>query len=254
MFTLNEKVAVVTGGGSGIGKAVAKLFARQQATVHIIDMSAQNAQEVLDEIKNDGGEAYMHVCDVSNQQQVDEVFAKIAKLHILVNNAGIAHVGNIENTAEEDFDRIYRVNVKGAYNCLHATVPLMKATGGGAIVNVASIAALIGIPDRFAYSMSKGAIYAMSLSVARDYLDFGIRSNTVSPARVHTPFVDGFIAKNFPGKEQEMFEKLSKSQPIGRMGNVEEIANLILYLASDEASFITGNDYPIDGGFVKLKS
>jgi len=254
MFRLDGKVAAITGGGSGIGRAVAKLFAKQGATVHIIDLSEQNAQQVLTEVESDGGNGFIHTCDVSNQQKVIEVFAKIAKLNILVNNAGIAHVGTVVNTTEEDFDRIYRVNVKGAYNCLHSAVTVMQANGGGAIVNISSIAALIGIPDRFAYSMSKGAIHAMSLSVARDFLHANIRSNTISPARVHTPFVDGFIAKNYPGKEQEMFEKLSKSQPIGRMGTVEEIARLILYLSSDDSSFITGNDYSIDGGFVKLNN
>jgi NAD(P)-dependent dehydrogenase (short-subunit alcohol dehydrogenase family) len=254
MFRLDKKVAAITGAGSGIGKAVAKLFAQQGATVHIIDLTAQNAQQVLTEIEAEGGKGFVHVCDVSSQQQVNEVFKKITNINILVNNAGIAHVGNVVNTTEEDFDRIFEVNVKGAYNCLHAVVPLMVSNGGGAIVNVSSIAAIIGIPDRFAYSMSKGAVHSMSLSVARDFLSANIRSNTISPARVHTPFVDGFISKNYSGKEQEMFEKLSKSQPIGRMGTVDEIAKLILYLSSDDSSFITGNDYSIDGGFVKLNN
>lgn len=254
MFKLDGKIAAVTGGGSGIGRAVAKVFSKQGATVHIIDVSAENTQQVLDEIESGGGKAFAYACDVSDQRQVNEVFQKITGINILVNNAGIAHVGNAENTTEEDFERIFKVNVKGVYNCLHAAVPVMKDNGGGAIVNLSSIAALVGLSDRFAYSMSKGAVHAMSLSVAKDYLRANIRSNTISPARVHTPFVDGFIAKNYPGKEQEMFEKLSKSQPIGRMGTVEEIANLILYLSSDEASFITGNDYSIDGGFVKLNS
>lgn len=254
MFKLDGKIAAVTGGGSGIGRAVAKVFSKQGATVHIIDVSEENTQQVLAEIESGGGKAVAYACDVSDQQQVKEVFQKITGINILVNNAGIAHVGNAENTTEEDFERIFKVNVKGVYNCLHAAVPMMKANGGGAIVNLSSIAALVGLSDRFAYSMSKGAVHAMSLSVAKDYLRANIRSNTISPARVHTPFVDGFIAKNYPGKEQEMFEKLSKSQPIGRMGTVEEIANLILYLSSDEASFITGNDYSIDGGFVKLNS
>lgn len=254
MFRLDGKIAAVTGGGSGIGRAVAKVFAKQGATVHIIDLSAENAQQVAGEIEAGGGKAFTHAGNVSHQQQVNEIFEKMGKVDILVNNAGIAHVGNVENTTEEDFEKVFRVNVKGVYNCLHAVVPLMKANGGGAIVNLSSIAALIGISDRFAYSMSKGAVHAMSLSVAKDYLHVNIRSNTISPARVHTPFVDGFIAKSYPGKEQEMFEKLSKSQPIGRMGTVEEIANLVLYLSSDEASFITGNDYSIDGGFVKLNS
>ena len=254
MFKLDGKIAAVTGGGSGIGRAVAKVFSKQGATVHIIDVSEENAQQVSGEIASGGGKAFAYACDVSNQQQVNEVFQKITGIAILVNNAGIAHIGNAENTTEEDFERVFRVNVKGVYNCLHAAVPMMKANGGGAIVNLSSIAALLGLNDRFAYSMSKGAVHSMSLSVAKDYLHANIRSNTISPARVHTPFVDGFIAKNYPGKEQEMFEKLSKSQPIGRMGNVEEIANLILYLSSDEASFITGNDYTIDGGTVKLST
>ncbi len=180
--------------------------------------------------------------------------ANIGKVDILVNNAGIAHVGNVEHCSEADFDRIYQVNVKGAYNALYAVIPVMKANGGGAILNLASIASVVGIADRFAYSMSKGAIYAMSLSVARDYLHDHIRSNSISPARVHTPFVDGFIAKNYPGQEEEMFEKLSKSQPIGRMAKPAEIAKLALFLCSDDAGFITGNDYPIDGGFIKLNN
>ena len=222
--------------------------------MHIIDLTEANVSQTLEEIKAAGGKATAHACDVSDQQKVLNVFKKITGIKILVNNAGIAHIGNAENTSEEDFEKVFRVNVKGVYNCLHAAIPQMKNNGGGVIINVSSIAALVGLPDRFAYSMSKGAVAAMTLSVARDYLSAGIRCNSISPARVHTPFVDGFIAKNYPGKEKEMFEKLSKSQPIGRMGTVEEVANLILYLSSDEASFITGSDYCIDGGFLKLNS
>ena len=158
----------------------------------------------------------------------------------------------MHTTSEADMDRLYNVNIKGVYNCLFAAIPLMQQHGGGVIINICSIAALVGLQDRFAYSMTKGAVYSMTMSVARDYLADNIRCNSVSPARVHTPFVDGFIAKNYPGKEKEMFEKLSKSQPIGRMAKPEEIAALVLYLSSDEAAFITGTDYPIDGGFLKL--
>jgi len=254
MLDLKGKTAVVTGGGSGIGKAVATVFARQGAAVHIIELNLENGEHVVNEIKAAGGVAYAHACDVSNQQQVSAVFDHIQTIDILVNNAGVAHVGKADTTTEEDFVRLFNINVKGVYNCLHAALPLMKSRGKGAILNLSSIGAVVGIADRFAYSMTKGAVHGMTLSVARDYIHDGIRCNSISPARVHTPFVDGFIAKNYPGKEAEMFDKLSKSQPIGRMGNPEEIANLILYLCSDEASFITGCDYHIDGGFIKLNN
>lgn len=253
MYSLEEKSAVITGAGSGIGKAIATLFAKQGATVHIIELNAEAAASTIAEI-GDAGHAVAHSCNVTDQQQVLEIFKGIGKIDILVNNAGIAHVGTAESTSEEDFTRVFDVNVRGAYNCLYSALPMMKAQGKGVILNVASIAALVGITDRFAYSMSKGAIYAMTLSVARDYLAHNIRCNSISPARVHTPFVDGFIAKNYPGKESEVFEKLSKSQPIGRMGEPAEVANLALFLCADEAGFITGNDYPLDGGFIKLNN
>jgi 2-keto-3-deoxy-L-fuconate dehydrogenase len=254
MFQLTGKVAVVTGSGSGIGKAVALLFAKQGAAVHLVDLNEEAIKATASEIKNNGGNAIPQPCDVTDQSQVKEVFNNIGKVDILVNSAGVSHVGNIENTPEADFDRLYNVNVKGVYNCLQAAVALMKQNRSGAILNLASIANNVGIADRFAYSMTKGAVYAMTLSLARDYVREGIRCNCISPARVHTPFVDGFLKKNYPGKEQEMFDKLSKGQPIGRMAKPEEIAYLILYLCSDEASFITGCDYPIDGGFINLNN
>lgn len=254
MFSLENKKAVITGAGSGIGKAIALLFAKQGAPIHIIELNTEAATGLESIIVATGGSSSVHICDISNQQSVIEIFRKIGVVDILVNNAGIAHVGNVENTSTEDFDRIFNVNVKGAYNCIYAAVPDMKGNNGGVILNLASIAAVVGISDRFAYSMSKGAIHAMTLSVAKDYLPHNIRCNCISPARVHTPFVDGFISKNYPGKEEEMFEKLSKSQPIGRMGTPEEVGALALYLCSDEASFITGNNYFIDGGFVNLNN
>ncbi|WCT14094.1 SDR family NAD(P)-dependent oxidoreductase [Mucilaginibacter jinjuensis] len=254
MFSLENKIAVITGGGSGIGKAIALLFARQGATVYIVELNLEAAQQVATEIKQTGGNAHAVAADVSDQQAVVNAFKQIGRIDILVNNAGIAHVGNVENTAAADFDRVYNVNVKGAYNCLYAAIPVMKQGNGGVILNMASIASHVGITDRFAYSMSKGAIYAMSMSVARDYLHSNIRCNSISPARVHTPFVDGFITKNYPGQEDEIFAKLSKSQPIGRMAEPEEVASLALYLCSDESGFITGADYPIDGGFIKLNN
>jgi len=254
MFNLKGKSAVITGGGSGIGKAISELFAKQGAHVHILELNTESGDAVAKEIIAKGDQASVHSCDVSDQQNVLSFFKDIGRVDILVNNAGIAHVGKADTTSADDFERVYNVNVKGAYNCLFAAIPIMKQYGGGVILNLASIAAIVGLSDRFAYSMSKGAIYAMTLSVAKDYLGENIRCNSISPARVHTPFVDGFISKNYPGKEDEMFEKLSKSQPIGRMAKPDEVASMALYLCSDEASFLTGCDYPVDGGFIKLNT
>ena len=254
MFRLDGKTAVITGGGSGIGRAIATVFAKQGAFVHIIELTAEHAKDTAGEIKKSGGKVLTYGCNVANQQEVVSTFEKIGPINILVNNAGIAHIGKVDNTSEEDFDRVMTVNVKGVYNCLRAAIPQLRQSGGGAILNMASVAALTGLADRFVYSTSKGAIMAMTMSVARDYMKENIRCNSVSPARVHTPFIDGYLQKNYPDNRDEMFEKLSKAQPIGRMGKPEEVANLVLYLCSDEASFITGIDYPIDGGFLKLNN
>jgi len=254
MFSLKNKSAVITGGGSGIGRAISVMFAKAGAVVHIIELNSDAAIDTVNEITQAGGKAAAHSCNVSNQQQVLDIYNQIGEIDILVNNAGIAHIGEATTTSEADFDRIVSVNVKGVYNSLFAAIPLMKQKGKGVILNMASIAATVGITSRFAYSMSKGAVYSMTLSVARDYLADNIRCNSISPARVHTPFVDGFIAKNYAGKEEEIFDKLSKSQPIGRMGKPEEVASLALYLCSDEAGFVTGCDYLLDGGFVKLNN
>jgi len=247
---------VITGGGSGIGQAIALKFAEQGAVIRILDVNEPAAAATCQQITAAGGTASAHLCDVTNQQEVKILFDELSRrerVHILINNAGISHIGTVESTTEEDFDRVIRVNVKGFYNCMHAVVGHMKTAGGGVIVNLASIAGTAGLPDRFAYSMSKGAIVAMTFSVARDYLAHNIRCNCISPARVHTPFVDNYLQKTYPGREQEMFDQLAKAQPIGRMAEPAEVASLALFLCSDEAAFITGVDYPIDGGFINLR-
>ncbi|MEX0680202.1 MAG: SDR family oxidoreductase [Balneolales bacterium] len=251
---LKNRTAVITGGASGIGKAITERFVREGARVIILDANTGNTKNLVSEIKKKFKAVEGFTCDVSNQNEVDRTFAGIeGPIDILINNAGISHVGNLQQTTEDDIDRIYQVNVKGVYNCSRAVIDRMVKQGGGVILNMASIVSSVGIPDRFAYTMSKGAVHSMTYSIACDYVHKNIRCNSIAPARVHTPFVDGFLKKNYPGHEEEIFDALSKTQPIGRMGKPEEVANLALFLCSDEASFITGTNYPVDGGFITLK-
>jgi 2-keto-3-deoxy-L-fuconate dehydrogenase len=224
--------------------------------VRILDFDEKAGNAAAQKLAASGSDAKAYVCDVSDQAGTKEVFDRLARqehLDILVNNAGVSHIGTVETTTEADFDRVFRINVKGVYNCTYAAIGHMKSRGGGVILNMASIAGTAALADRFAYSMSKGAVVAMTYSIAKDYLAHKIRCNCISPARVHTPFVDGYLQKNYPGREQEMFQKLSAAQPIGRMGEPEEVAALALFLCSDEAGFITGTDYPLDGGFFNLR-
>ena len=252
MFQLPGKVAVVTGAGSGIGAAIARLFASQQARVVVLDVDEDAARRTVAAILDDGGTAESQVCDVSSAGSVADVFGAVAARHgrldILVNNAGVAHVGTIERTSEADLDRLYQVNVKGVFLGARAAVPIMLRQGGGVILNMASIASLVGVPERFAYSMSKGAVLTMTMSIAIDYVKQNIRCNCICPARIHTPFVDQYVARHYAGREHEVLQQLSAYQPIGRMGTAEEVAHLALYLCSDEAAFVTGQAYPIDGG------
>ena len=252
-FRLDGKRFVVTGAASGIGRAIANLFHEAGAELALIDRNAEAIQTTAKQI---GPQASAIACDVSDAEQVAAAFTTLASagpIHGLVNSAGISHIGTLTSTSATDFDRLFAVNVRGSFLCMQSAVKLMQQNGGGVILNMASIAATSGLPDRFAYSMTKGAVLSMTLSVARDFLADGIRCNCISPARVHTPFVDDFLARNYPGHQAEMLDKLSAAQPIGRMGRPEEIALLALYLCSDAASFVTGCDYPIDGGFFNIR-
>lgn len=251
---MTKKSILVTGGASGIGLAITRRFSEKGHQVYFVDYDKSTGLAIEAELKSKGHTVVFLQGDVSDFPQIHEVISQIpGKIDVLVNNAGISHIGSLEQTSEADFDRLYQVNVKGVYNCTLAAIPKLKENGGGTIINMCSVAATIGLQDRFAYSMTKGAVLSMTLSIARDYVNQGIRCNCISPGRVHTPFVDGFLAKNYPGKESEMFEKLAASQPIGRMAEPSEIAALVDYLASDEATFITGSNFPIDGGFLGLK-
>lgn len=257
MFSLSNKTAVVTGGGSGIGQAIAEVFARQGAKVEVLDLSADAAEVTVQKILQAGGSATGHACDVGDGAAVAAVFAEIerrtGKIDILVNNAGVAHIGTLLTTQDSDLDRLYQINIKGVFFCAQEAVKRMVAQGGGVVLNLCSIASMMGLADRFGYSMTKGAVETMTYSIAKDYVAQGIRCNCICPARVHTPFVDGYLARNYPGQEAEMFAKLSAAQPIGRMAKPEEVAGLAVYLCSDEASFVTGAAYLIDGGAVNLR-
>jgi len=247
----------VTGGGSGIGRSICLRLASESAHVLVLDVNPDSADSTVHDIQEAGGNAIAYACDVADHSGVAEVVSGIletSNIDVLVNNAGIAHVGNLEDTSEADLDRLLSVNVKGVYNMLAAVVPAMKKRRSGAILNMASVASSVGIADRFAYSTTKGAVLTMTCSVAKDYVDYGIRCNSVAPGRVHTPFVDKYLEENYPDNRDEMFDKLSKTQPIGRMGTPDEIAALVAYLCSDEAAFVTGSNFPIDGGFVTLNN
>lgn len=259
IFNLKNKKAIVTGCGKGIGAAISSALAGQGAIVYGLDMDDTAGQAQVEAIKKAGGQAYYYHCNVADHEATGKIFAAIAAegkkgLDILVNNAGIAHIGTVVSTTPEDMDRLYQVNIKGVYNCLHFGVKQMQESGGGSIVNMGSVAASVGLVDRFAYSMSKGAVTTMTYSVAKDFVKENIRCNAIAPARVHTPFVDGYLKQNYPGRESEVYDQLAATQPIGRMGQPAEVANLVVYLCSDEASFITGTVYPIDGGFLTLNT
>jgi NAD(P)-dependent dehydrogenase (short-subunit alcohol dehydrogenase family) len=255
-FDLGGKVAVITGAASGIGQSIALKFAEQGARIAAVDLTRESLADTAAQVRKKGGQLDAFAADVSSAAAVDAAFAAIrgafGRIDILVNNAGVGHVGTVLDTDEETFDRLYRVNVKGVFLCTKAAMPTMLEQGGGVILNLASIASFIALEDRFAYSMTKGAVLTMTRSVAIDFVKRGIRCNCMCPARIHTPFVDGYLAKSYPGREAEMFKKLSDYQPIGRMGRPDEVANLALYLCSDEAAFVTGAAFPIDGGVLAV--
>ena len=256
LFDLSGKTAIVTGAVSGIGFAIAMRLSAAGAEVHVLDINQSTVDDAVAKL-NRGRQlkhkCVGHACNVASESAVKAAFSAVCsagrRIDILICNAGISSVGTVLQTSEAEMERVYKVNVLGVFLCLKYGVERMLADGkGGAIVNLASIASLVGLADRFAYSMTKGAVLTMTRSVAVDYVKKNIRCNCVCPGRIHTPFVDGFLKKNYPGREAEMFAKLAAYQPVGRMGKPEEVAALIHYLVSDESSFVTGAAYPIDGG------
>lgn len=254
MFRLDGKMAIVTGAGSGMGREIALLFAKQGATVAVADINQPAAEAVTAEITGTGGQAYAQALDVtkldSAEAAVAEAVQRAGRLDILVNNAGIGLVGNLLETAPDDFHRLFSVNVDGVYHCSKAAVAQMTAQSpkGGVIVNMASVAGQVAVARRFAYCATKGAVISMTQSTAMDYIDQGIRCNCICPGTVETPFVEAYLQKYHAGEIEETRKQLHARQPLGRMGRAEEIAPLALYLASDDASYVTGAQMTIDGG------
>ncbi len=257
MSKLKGKTAIITGGGSGIGRAISETFAASGARVAIFDFDTESGKSTEAVINERGGKSTFYHCNVADlnsvKSAVESTLASFGSIEILVNNAGIAHIGTAATTSPEDFDRIMNVNIKGVYHLLHTVLPKMLEKKSGVILNMSSVAAIAGLPDRFAYSTSKGAVHTMTFSVAADYIKQGIRCNCICPARVHTPFVDGYLAKNYPDNKEEMFAKLSAAQPIGRMAAPAEVAEMALYLCCDDSGFITGQAFPLDGGYMNIR-
>ncbi len=253
-LNLDSKTVLITGGASGIGKAICTQFWKAGAHVIILDNNTKKAKALLDELATKNRIPTHFNFDISDYKAIESLGDSCNHLDILINCAGISHIGTIEETTESDFDRLYSVNVKGIFNVTKVLVPIFKKKKSGVILNITSVAASVGISERFAYSMTKGAALSMTYSIAKDYIQYGIRCNSISPARIHTPFVDDYLQQHYPKEIEKMFKQLSKTQPIGRMGTPKEVADLALFLCSDKAKFITGTDFPIDGGFLKLNT
>ncbi len=248
-FRLDGRHALVTGGASGIGEATVKELARAGAIVWIADINLANAEALARSVSS---AKVLHL-DVTSRESIAAAVARIGRLDILVNNAGIGHVGSIEATEPEDFDRLMNVNVRSVYLVTRGFLPLLLNAGTtsgvtGTIVNIGSVAGQVGIKQRFAYCTSKGAVLAMTRQLAVEYPKT-LRVNAICPGTVETPFVEGYLEKFHKHNKEEVRTELRARQPIGRLGQPEEIASMVRYLASDEAAFITGSLFNIDGGW-----
>lgn len=248
---LSGKVAIVTGAGSGIGEAIAKRLSIEGAFVAVCDIDEAGGKRVVEAIRSEGHLADFYPLDVSKEKQVREVMEQIAKqfgrIDVMVNNAGVGKAGTVIDQSEEEWDLMMNVNAKGSFfGCKYAVKHMLTQETGGNIINIASVAGRVGVMNRAGYCASKAAIVGLTKSVASDFAEKGIRVNSISPGTIESPWIKKILADH-PSPE-EMRVQMQQRQPIGRMGTPEEIAHLVLFLASDEASFITGSDYVADGG------
>jgi NAD(P)-dependent dehydrogenase (short-subunit alcohol dehydrogenase family) len=246
-FQLTSKTALVTGAGSGIGAAIAETFARAGAHVFVTDIDSAAAGQTTARITAAGGTASSLTLDVRDEQACLATAKTTGTVDVLVNNAGIGHVGTALHTAGDDLDRLYAINVRGIFNVTKAYLADMVTRRRGVIVNMASVAGLVGIRDRVAYCTTKFAVVGLTKCLALDHAKDGVRVNCICPGRVETPWITARL-KEYPDPKRA-YEEMSATQAMGRMGKPEEIAAAALYLASDEASFVTGSALAIDGGW-----
>ena len=242
-FRLDNRVALITGGSSGIGEATARAFTRAGASVIILSIDQPRAEAIAAELPG----ASAMLCDVTDQRAVASAIATIKKLDILVNSAGVGMVGDIQETSLDDLQRLFRVNVEGTFLVIKAALELIK-TSHGSIINIGSVAGQIGIKRRFAYCATKGAVIALTRQLAVDY-PTEFRVNCICPGTIDTPFVEGFLEKYHKHEKDKVRQELQQRQPLGRLGRPEEVADLAVYLASDESGFMNGAILPIDGGW-----
>ena len=242
-FRLDGKTALVTGASSGIGAAIARIFSRAGASVILMARDRARSEAVAKDLPG----SRVVLCDITDESGVAQAFRSIDRLDILVNNAAIGFVGNVEETSLQDFRYLFQVNVEGLFLVTRAAVPLIRASHGS-IIHLASVAGLVGMKRRFAYCATKGAVISLTRQMAVDYAT-EMRVNCICPGTIDTPFIDQLIAKNFSGQEQKVREEMRLRQPVGRLGTSEEIAGLALYLAADESSFMNGSILPIDGAW-----
>jgi len=242
-FRLDGKVALITGGASGIGEASSRAFSQAGANVIIVDIDLAKAEALAESLPK----ASAHRCDITNEADVQQLFAKIHSLNILFNCAGIGLVGTVEETELADFQRLFRVNVEGTYLMTKAALPLLRKNRGS-ILNMGSVAGLVGVKRRFAYCATKGAVIAMTRQLAVDY-PVEIRANCIAPGTVDSPFVEAYLEKYHKNEKDKVRVELNQRQPVGRLGRPEEIANLALYISSSSADFMSGSIVTIDGGW-----
>ena len=251
MFRLDNKIALVTGAGSGIGVSIAELFARAGAHVFVTDRDEKGGRDTVARITEHDGAAEFFALDVASEEQCQQVAQHVARtrlrLDVLVNNAGIGHVGTMMQTTGADLDRLFAVNVRGVFNVTKAFLPGMLLRKSGNVINLASIGGVVAVRDRLAYCTTKFAVVGLTKSLALDHAREGIRCNCICPGRVETPFVAARL-KEYPDPKKA-YEEMAATQALGRMAKPEEIASAALYLASDESAFITGTAFLIDGGW-----